>query len=53
MLKPTGGFGSLNSEWQLVSVLLGGISQGAHQIMLRPARSNSVINIDFLALREF
>ena len=52
MLKPTGGFGSQNSEWQLVSVLLGGISQGNHQIMVKPARSNSLINIDFLALRE-
>jgi hypothetical protein len=28
MLKPTGGFGFQNSEWQLDSVLLGGISEG-------------------------
>jgi hypothetical protein len=52
VLKPTGGFGSMNSEWRLVSALLGGLSQGVHQITLRPARDNSLINIDFLALRE-
>ena len=49
-LKPTGGYGYTEKEWDCFSIPLGRIEKGPHTLTLRPSKHGGIINIDCIAL---
>lgn len=50
-LKPTGGYGYTEKEWNCFSIPLGRIEKGHHSLTLRPSKQHGgILNIDCIAI---
>jgi hypothetical protein len=49
-LKPTGGYGYTEMEWNCFSIPLGRVEKGRHTLTIRSTERGGIINIDCIAL---
>jgi hypothetical protein len=49
-LRPTGGYGYVEKEWKCYSAPIGRISEGRHNILIKPMREGEIVNIDCLVI---
>lgn len=52
MIAPTGGYGYFAGEWKLAQSFLGDLAPGTHELTVRPAGNDQVVNLDYLCLCE-
>lgn len=51
-IPPTPGFGYTPEQWRTFEANLGGMDKGNHELTLRPAKSDQVLNLDYFYLSE-
>ena len=49
-LRPTGGYGYTDKEWQCFSTRLGRIASGPHTLTIKPLRDEAIVNLDCLVI---
>lgn len=51
-IPPTSGFGYTPEQWKTFETSLGEMPEGTHELTLRPAKADQVLNLDYFCLCE-